>query len=95
MYQPQVDNWNGYTNVHFRCAIAVKGVTKREQFGIAEVDGGTVVDQAIRSVVMVPLERNLRFPGTSDADAAALRAAVDQIRPPDQATTISLNQVLA
>ena len=26
VYQPQVDYWHGYTNLHFRCAIAVKGV---------------------------------------------------------------------
>ncbi len=95
VYQPQVDYWYGYTNIHFRCAIALKGVTEREQFGIAEVNAVTVVDQALRSVVMVPLERNLRFPNASDADAAALRSAVDQIRPPDQPTTLSLDQALA
>ena len=91
VYQPQVDYWYGYTNIHFRCAIALKGVTEREQFGIAEVNAVTVVDQALRSVVMVPLERNLRFPNASDADAAALRSAVDQIdhrtsRPPFRST---------
>ena len=31
VYQPQVDYWYGYTNLHFRCAIAVKGVMKQEQ----------------------------------------------------------------
>ncbi|MEI6783631.1 MAG: hypothetical protein WCQ21_22290, partial [Verrucomicrobiota bacterium] len=35
VYQPQVDYWNGYTNLHFRCAIAVKGVLKQERFGVA------------------------------------------------------------
>ena len=27
VYQPQVDYWNGYTNLQFRCVIAVKGVS--------------------------------------------------------------------
>ena len=43
VYQPQVDYWNGYTNLHFRCAIAVKGVSKQEKFGVAEVDRKSVV----------------------------------------------------
>jgi hypothetical protein len=34
VYQPQVDYWHGYTNLHFRCAIAVKGVLKEEKFGV-------------------------------------------------------------
>ena len=49
IYQPQVDFWNGYTNIHFRCAISVKGVTKEEKFGVIEIDAVTVVDR--KSVV--------------------------------------------
>src|SRR5215475_4338469 len=62
VYQPQVDYWNGYTNTHFRCAIAVKGVLKQQKFGVAEVDAMTVVDQVDRVVAMVPTQRELRFP---------------------------------
>lgn len=95
VYQPQVDYWHGYTNLHFRCAIAVKGVTAQERFGVAEIDAVTFVDQPNRLVGLYPMQRDLRFPGTSDADAAVLRAAVDRLRPPDQAITVSLDRVLA
>ncbi len=44
IYQPQVDHWHGHTNLHFRCAIAVKGVLKDEKFGVVEVDALTVAD---------------------------------------------------
>ncbi len=95
VYQPQVDYWNGYTNIHFRCAIAVKGVSKQEKFGVAEVDAVTVVDQAARVVALVPTQRDLRFPNTSDSELASLRRVVDELRPPGQAMTISLDRVLA
>ena len=95
IYQPQVDYWNGYTNTHFRCAIAVKGVLKQEKFGVAEVDAVTVVDQVDRIVVMVPTQREFRFPNTSDSELALLRAAVNELRPPGQPTSISLDRVLA
>jgi len=95
VYQPQVDYWNGYTNIHFRCAIAVKGVLKQEKFGVAEVDAVTVTDQAARIVAMVPTQREIRFPNCTDAELAALRQAVDELKPPGQATTLSLDRVLA
>ncbi len=95
IYQPQVDYWHGYTNIHFRCAIAVKGVTRQERFGVAEVDAVTVVDQSARVVALVPTQRDLRFPNTSDSELSALRRAVDELKPPGQATTLSLDRVLA
>jgi len=95
VYQPQVDYWNGYTNIHFRCAIAVKGVTKQETFGVAEVDAVTVTDHAARIVALVPTQRELRFPNCSDSELAALRRAVDAVKPPGQALTVSLDRVLA
>ncbi|MGO8926709.1 MAG: hypothetical protein ACLQU3_07465 [Limisphaerales bacterium] len=95
IYQPQVDYWNGYTNLHFRCAIAVKGVSKQERFGVLEADALTVVDHANRVVAIVPVKRELRFANVPEKEAAALRQAVDQIRPPGQVTTLSLDRVLA
>jgi len=95
VYQPQVDYWKDYQNLHFRCAIAVKGVTKKEAFGVAEVNAVTVVDQANRIVALVPTQRDLRFPNTSDSEAVSLRAAVDQLKPPGEALTFSLDRMLA
>jgi hypothetical protein len=95
IYQPQVDYWHGFTNIHFRCAIAVKGVAKQEKFGVAEIDAVTVTDQADRIVVVVPTQRDIRFANTPDAELAALRLAIDQLRPPGHPITISLDRVIA
>lgn len=95
VYQPQVDYWKDYSRIHFRCAIAVKGVSKQEKFGVAEVDAVTVTDQGARIVAMVPTQRDIRFPNCSDPELAALRRAVDDLKPPGQATTLSLDRALA
>lgn len=95
VHQPQVDFWHGHTNLHFRCAIAVKGVLPEERFGVAEVDALTLTDHAARVVAVVPLRRELRFGGVSDTELAQLRQAVYQLKPPGQATTLSLDRLLA
>jgi hypothetical protein len=95
VYQPQVDYWNGYTNLHFRCAIAVKGVSKQERFGVAEVDAITVADQSARIVALVPLKRDLRFANVPEPELTKLRRAVEQLHPSSQATTLSLDRVIA
>lgn len=95
VYQPQIDYWNGYTNTHFRCAVSVKGVTPDEKFGAAEIDAVTVVDQANRTVVVIPTHRQINFPKTSAADKASLIAAINKLRPTDRPLTISLDRVLA
>ncbi len=95
VYQPQVDYWNGYTNLHFRCAIAVKGVLKQEKFGVAEIDAVTVTDHNARIVALVPIQRDLRFANVPDSEAAKLRQAVDQLHPPGRAITLSLDRVIA
>lgn len=95
VYQPQVDYWNGYTNIHFRCAIAVKGVLKDEKFGVAEVDAVTVTDQSTRVVALVPTKRELRFANVPEPDLTKLRQAVEALHPSGQATTLSLDRVIA
>jgi hypothetical protein len=95
VYQPQLDYWRGFTNLHVRCAISVKGVLKKETFGVAEMDADSLVDQANRLVAIVPYNRQLRFAGVSDADEASLRAVVDEIRPPNHAITLSLDRALS
>jgi hypothetical protein len=95
VYQPQVDYWHGYTNLHFRCAIAVKGVSKQEKFGVAEVDALTVVDHAARVVAVVPLKRDLRFANVPEPELTKLRQAVEELHPSSRATTLSLDRVIA
>ena len=95
VYQPQVDYWNGYTNLHFRCAIALKGVSKQEKFGVAEVDALTVTDHSARIVAIVPLKREFRFANVPEPELTKLREAAEQLRPMGQVTTLSLDRVIA
>ncbi len=95
VYQPQVDFWHGYTNLHFRCAIAVKGVLKEEKFGVAEVEALTVTDHGARVVAIVPLKRDLRFAGVAEPDLTRLRQAVEQLNPMGQVTTLALDRLIA
>ena len=95
VYQPQVDFWLGYTNLHFRCAISVKGVSKQEKFGVAEVDALTVTDHEARIVAVVPLKRDLRFANVPEAELAKLCQAVEELNPSGHATTLSLDRLIA
>lgn len=95
VYQPQVDYWRGFTNIHFRCAIAVKGVLAEERFGVAEIDAVTVTDQTARIVALVPTVRDIRFANVSETEKSSLRRAVDELNPPGHATTLGLDRVIA
>lgn len=95
VHQPQVDYWHGFTNIHFRCAIAVKGVLAEERFGVAEIDAVTVTDQTARIVALVPTVRDVRFANVSETDKASLLRAVDELNPPGHATTLGLDRVIA
>ena len=95
VHQPQIDYWNGYTNLHFRCAIAVKtNSSARERFGVAEVDAITQLDDGSRVVTVIPLKRELRFQGASEPEAAVLKTTVDQVHPP-RPIQVSLDRILA
>jgi hypothetical protein len=95
VYQPQVDRWNGYTNIHFRCAIAVRGVLAEERFGVAEIHAVTVTDPTARIVALVPTVRDVRFANVSETEKASLLRAVDELNPPGHATTLGLDRVIA
>ncbi len=96
VYQPQVDCWKDYTDIHYRAAIAVRtGSSKQEKYGIVEADARTVVDHDAHVVVLVPWKRDLRFPNVSDSAADSLRKVVDELVPLGQATSFSLDRVLA
>ena len=95
VYQPQVDYWNGYTNLHFTCAIAVSGVSDQDQYGMLGVDAMTVTDHAARTVAIVPLKRDVSFPNRPDDVVASLRQAVQQLAPAGKVTTLSLDRLVA
>ncbi len=95
VYQPQVDSWLGYTNLHVRCAISIKGVTAQEKFGVLEMDAATMTDQGARLVALICTKRDIRFPNSSGTELTALQNAVDLVRPVKEATVVSLDRVLA
>src|SRR5688572_8605098 len=95
VHQPQVDRWHDYTQLQFRCAIALKGITKDEKFGVVEVEAQTVTDHEARTVAIVSAKRTLRFANVSESELARLRAAVDELYPPNQITSLALERVLA
>ncbi len=95
VYQPQVDAWNGYTNLQFHCAVAVDGVTADQQYGTIAVSASTVTDQRTRTVIITPSSRTITFPNRPDSEVANLRAAVDQLVPPNKVSTISLDRIVA
>ncbi len=95
IYQPQVDDWNGYTNLHFHCAIAVKGVMPDTEYGTAEVDALTVADQATRTVAITPMKRKVTFPNRSDVEKVQLQTAVEQLAPLGKVTVLSLDRLVA
>lgn len=96
VYQPQVDYWKDYTNLRFRAAIAIKSdAAKEERFGVVEVDASTVVDHSARVVAVMPSKREVRFPNIPDSQAASLRKLVDELSPPRQVVSVSLDRVLA
>ncbi len=96
VYQPQVDAWQEYKELHARYAFALReGASSPELFGVAEVVADTVVDQETRVVTIIPQSRELRFPDTTEEKAAALRATVESLLPPRQTINVSLERVLA
>jgi hypothetical protein len=95
VHQPEIDSWDDFKDMTFRCAIAVEGVLAEERLGVAEIHADTVVDHASRMVSITPKTRTLRFANAAAADDAALQAAVNAILPPGRVTIISLDRVLA
>ncbi|SHO42671.1 hypothetical protein [Desulfopila aestuarii] len=95
VYQPQVDSWDEYKVIHFRSAISVTpGPGKEERFGVAEFTADTEVDHDNRTVVTNNHQREIRFPNVSEKEEAELRNAFDQILPPRESITVSLDRVL-
>jgi len=96
IYQPQVDYWKDYKDLSFRCAISVKsGKSKKEKFGIVEIEADTVTDQSSRMVAVISRKRDIRFPNTSESESASLIGIVNELHPKTKAVTISLDRILA
>src|SRR5688500_2537129 len=95
VHQPQVDFWKGYTNLQFRCAIAVKTTNMQEKFGVAEVEAQTVTDHEARTVVVYGIRRTLRFANAGESELVKLHATVDQLLHRGQVIVVARERVLA
>lgn len=96
VYQPQVDSWDKYTDIHILCAIALKPkAAEEEKFGIVDLTAKTVVDHDARVVMVMPTKREVRFPNIPDEEAAKLSKLVDDVWPSKDAVSVSLDRVLA
>jgi len=96
VYQPQIDSWKNYATIQFRCAIAVKeGPTAEERYGVVEVVAATSVEATSRQVMVYAAHRDIRFANIPDQEAARLRDVVNQLYPPRETTTVSLDRILA
>jgi len=96
IYQPQVDFWENYEKLGFRCAIAVKTAgSEQEKYGVAEINADTETDHESRTVILKPRKREIRFPNIEKSEADKLRGIVDELLPPVHDMTISLDRILA
>lgn len=96
IYQPQVDSWKNYQDLHLRFAFSVKtGKSDKARYGVAEIEADTVTDNVNRMVTVMPRKRELRFPNTAAVEEDALRKVVNELHPPVKALTVSLDRILA
>ncbi|MGH7132376.1 MAG: hypothetical protein ACREJO_10575, partial [Phycisphaerales bacterium] len=96
IYQPQIDAWKDHSTIRFRSAVAVTPAgTTAPQFGVIAVQGDTYVDDAARTVMIANMKLDARFPGTTDAQAAPLKAAVTDCLSKIPYLSCSLDHVLA
>jgi len=96
VYQPQLVEWTGYTNLSARCAIALQAAPdKGEVYGILELNADTIVDRDARTVTTANPRRQVRFPSVPDNQQADLVRLVDSLLPERQSMVISLDRLLA
>ncbi|GAK49000.1 hypothetical protein U14_00217 [Candidatus Moduliflexus flocculans] len=96
VYQPQIEEWSDYKAIHALCAIAFKpDAAKEESFGVVDLTAKTIVDHDARVVMVMPTKREVRFPNLPDEEAAKLSALVNEVWPPKDAVSVSLDRVLA
>ena len=97
IYQPQIDAWKDYEKMKFRCALEVQlaGATD-PAYGVVAVQADTSVDENSTHVYITNMKvAALRFPGASDADAAALKAVVLDMLPNKPMLELSMARVMA
>jgi hypothetical protein len=96
LYQPQIDSWPDFQQVHFRMAAAVTPSSATQpSYGVVQVQATTSVDKASRTVLVESPQSTVRFPNAPPDQAAQLEAVLRQAVPPKASLTVSLDRMLA
>jgi len=96
LYQPQIDDWPGFSQVDLRMAVAVTpDAAKPPVYGVVQVHATTQVDHDTRTVLVTAPQRTVRFPNLPADQAAALEDMLKQAVPPQASMTVSLDRGLA
>lgn len=96
LYQPQVDSWKDHAKIRFRAAFSVtQGDSNTTEYGVAAVQGDTMIDDTARTVLITHLDVAVRFPNMDEAKAAPLKAIVKDCLPSLNYLDISLDQVIS
>ncbi len=93
-YQPQVDNWQNFSELTWRMAFSITPTGGKQMVGVAEMQGHTDVDNDNKLVHITNLQVNsTNFPSLDPAIASQMDHLVRTFMPPT--VTISLNRLVA
>ena len=93
-YQPQVDEWKGFTDLTWRMALSLTPAGGKEVVGVVELRGHTDVDNDSKMVLISNLEiTGAHFPSLDPASAANMEQLVRTFLPPS--VSISLHRLVA
>jgi len=96
VYQPQIDSWERYRDVVFRCALVVhRGAAAEPVYGSVEGAARTRVNETARLVLMAKPEFTFRFPYSDPATAAECQQLASEVLPQRESFEIGLDQMLA
>ncbi len=97
VHQPQLDDWEDYTLLSGKTAVAVRlNNTDREYYGAMKIQTSTETDFESRTVLLKDFKvTSLTFPNIDDRLAEKCREAVLGALPKSKLITISLDRVLA
>jgi hypothetical protein len=94
IYQPQVDDWQNFTDVKWRQAFQLTPTGGKEIVGAATFDGTTDVNTDTHTVIIYAIQvLNAYFPSQDPASTAQLTQLLRSFVPPT--VTISLDRVVA
>ncbi len=96
LYQPQVDSWQDFDKIKFRCAVEVTPAGAKEpSYGVVNAEADTDVNHETDTVFLSNIKSNVVFLGMPQEQTATLSALVEDLLPSRPYVTIALSRVLA